>query len=278
MVTMDRMDIVRMVLQQGGVARRRELEKAGFSGHEILKAVQDGRLGRPVRGVYTAQGADPVLLAATCAKAELACISAAERLGLWVLTRPRLIHVCVDHGRPVEGNFRVHRSAKQLSALDVCLQCMRCIPELEALCVVESAVIKRLVTLDQLRARTGRARDQPLRRIVNLIDPHSQSVIETAARYHLKAAGLSVQTQVYVKGVGRLDLFVEGILGIEADGRKHHSGTQEFEEDRRRGNLLMLNGTPVLRATYPLIVDRPAEFIGLVERGLARYRPTGLAG
>ena len=240
--------------------------------------MQDERLIRPVRGVYAVRGADPALLAATCAMTELACISAAERLGLWVLTRPRLIHVSVDHGRSVEGAFRVHRSAKRLTPLDICLQCMRCLPELDALCVVESAVIKRLVTLEQLRNRTVGARDGKLRRIVDLIDPHSQSIIETAARYRLQAAGLSVQTQVYVKGVGRLDLFVEGTLGIEADGRNHHSDAEAFEEDRRRGNMLMINGTPVLRATYPLIVNRPSEFIRLVQQGVARYRPTELAG
>ncbi|WP_309124487.1 type IV toxin-antitoxin system AbiEi family antitoxin domain-containing protein [Arthrobacter sp.] len=272
------MDIVREVAGKGGVARRRELEKAGFSGHEILKAVQDGRLSRPIRGVYVTPDADPALLAAACVKAELACVNAAERLGLWILTKPRFIHVCVDHGRPLEGNFRVHRSAKQLTPLDICLQCMRCLPELEALCVVESAVVKRLVTLQQLRSRTGGARDRKLRRIVGMIDPHSQSILETAARYRLKAGGFSVQTQVYVKGVGRLDLFVEGILGIEADGREHHTNAKEFEEDRRRGNVLMLNGTPVLRATYQLIVDRPEEFVELVRRGIAKYRPTKVAG
>lgn len=272
------MDIVNFVADQGGVTRRRDLEKAGFSGHKILAAVQEERLIRPVRGVYAVPGADPVLLDATCAMTELACISAAERLGLWVLTKPHFIHVSVDHGRPVDGNFLVHRSAKRLTPLDICLQCMRCLPELDALCIVESAVIKRLVTLEQLRSRTAGVRDRNLRKVLHLIDPHSQSIIETAARYHLRAAGLSVQTQVYVKGVGRLDLFVEGILGIEADGRKYHSDAVEFEEDRRRGNMLMLNGTPVLRATYPLIVHRPAEFVALVLQGVARHRPIELAG
>lgn len=272
------MDIVKMVAERGGVARRRDLERAGFSGHEILAALRGERLFRPVRGVYAVPNADPVLLQATCAMTELACISAAERLGLWVLTKPHSIHVSVDHGRPVQGNFLIHRSGIRLTPLDICLQCMRCLSELEALCVVESAVFKRLVTLEQLRNRTGGVRDRNLRRIVNLVDPHSQSIIETAARYHLRAAGLSVQTQVYVKGVGRLDLFVEGVLGIEADGRKHHSDAADFEEDRRRGNMLTLNGTPLLRATYQQIVERPNEFVGLVQQAVARYRPAELAG
>lgn len=113
-------------------------------------------------------------------------------------------------------------------------------------------------------------RDRTALNIVNRIDPHSQSIIETVARYHLLGAGYSVQSQVYVRGVGRLDLYIDGLLGLEVDGRQFHSGSAEFAEDRRRWNLLTVEGIRVLRVTYSFLVDRPEEFLELVRRALSR--------
>lgn len=271
-VTMDSMEVIDLLALRGGVARRRELVAAGVSAVKLERALEDGRVLRMGRGVYAVPNADQGLVEATVLGGELACISAAERLGLWVLRPPRLLHVCLDHGRHTASSVRVHRAARPVTPLLICLQVMRCIPEMDALCIVESAVVKRLVTLEELRMSAGGKHDAPLRRIIALIDPHSQSILETAARYPLREAGLVVQSQVYVKGVGRLDLFVEGMLGIEADGRNYHSGPAEFEEDRRRWNLLTVGGVPVLRVTPGQVVERPQAYIKLVQRALAAHK------
>ncbi|WP_028279521.1 type IV toxin-antitoxin system AbiEi family antitoxin domain-containing protein [Arthrobacter sp. H5] len=201
------MDMVKALAAQGGVARRRDLAQLGISTHQLTHALAANLIGKPARGVYSLPDADRNLLAAKCAGSDLACISAAKRLDLWILKDPVYIHVSVDHGRPLPDEFRVHRSAIPLTPLDICVQCLRCLPELDALCIVESAVVKKLVTLGQLRSRLHSAKDGRIRRVVDLVDPHSQSIMETVARYHLRAAELSVQTQVYVSGVGRAGSF-----------------------------------------------------------------------
>ncbi|WP_199277127.1 hypothetical protein [Arthrobacter sp. CAN_A2] len=167
----------------------------------------------------------------------------------------------------------MHRSEGPLTPLRICLQAMRCLPELEALCIVESAVVLGHLPLARLRDAVGGQRNAALRRVVGLVDPHSESVIETVARYHLRSAGFSTQSQVYVQGVGRLDLYVDGILGIEADGRQYHSDRREFEEDRRRWNLLTTRGIPILRVTHALLTRHPDHFLILVRAAIASRRP-----
>ncbi len=263
------MDVVQALEAVGGVARRSQILALGVSGAALSAAVDSGAVEKPERGVFAIPDADPALLAARRVKAELACVSAAQWHGLWVLRRPARIHVSVNHGRDLPPGFRVHRFPGTPSLADSCVQALRCLPRLDALCIVECAVATDRVSLQELRGRLRGHRDGGARRTVALINPMSQSIIETVARFHLLEAGLSVQTQVHRPGVGRLDLFIEGRLGVEVDGRSFHSGPEEFAEDRRRWNLLTVGGIRVLRVTYAMVVHHPEQFLALVHQGLA---------
>ncbi len=266
------MGVVQLLGGMGGVARACDLLAAGASRSNLAMACEQREVLRVARGVYALPDHDAVALAALSLGTDLACISAAKHRGLWVFREPRLLHVAADHGRPVEGaNVRVHRAARPVSDLTVCLQVMRCLPELDALCIVESAVVCGLVTLDDLRKQSEGHRSGGIRSILALLDPHAQSILETVARYHLIRAGFQVASQVYIPGVGRLDLFVDGVLGIETDGRQYHSDRREFEEDRRRWNRLTARGIPILRVTWSLLRKHPAEFLRLVDATLAEH-------
>ncbi|THJ68368.1 hypothetical protein E8P82_00140 [Arthrobacter echini] len=268
------MDVVDVLTKLGGVARTRELVAAGASTSALARACSGELIVRAARGIYALPGGNGDLLAARCSGAELSCISAAQQRGLWVLRPPTLLHVSVDHGRFVPSSrLRLHRARLPLSTLSICIQCARCVPQLDALCVVESAVVLGLVDLAELRTAAGSRRAGALRHVIELIDPHSQSVLETVARYHLVEAGFTVASQVHVGGVGRIDLFVDGVLGIEADGREFHSERREFEEDRRRWNLLTTKGVPILRVSRNLLLNQPAQFIHLVTSALASHSP-----
>lgn len=268
------MDVVEILRKLGGAARARDIVAAGASSTAIARACERGHAVRATRGIYALPGHDGELLTALCSGGEPSCISAAQRRGLWVLRAPTLLHLSVDHGRPITGkSLRIHRSPLPLSTLSVCVQCERCLPELDALCIIESAVVLGRVPLVDLRSQAKGRSSGSLRRLVDLIDPHSQSILETVARYHLIRSGFTVASQVYVAGVGRIDLFVDGILGIEADGRQFHSDRREFEEDRRRWNLLTTRGVPILRVTRDLLVNDPERFILLVRTALAAHGP-----
>ena len=53
-------------------------------------------------------------------------------------------------------------------------------------------------------------------------------------------------------------------LAIEIDGRLYHTGTEVFESDRWRQNLLVLNGWCVLRFTWTMIEDHPEKVLAMV--------------
>lgn len=262
---------VQMLKRAGGIARMSDLTAAGITRGHIRSAVSAQQIRRISRGVYGLPELDPVLAAIHASKAQPACITAAQLNQLWVLSPPSRPHVSVDHGRALH-DFEVHRHAGKLSLLDAVVQCMRCLPELDALVIAESAVVLRRLSLLQLRRRLSGRSDAKLRSICDQINPHSESIIETVARYHLRKAGLTVQVQVRFSKVGRIDLFIDGVLGLEVDGAGFHSTRKAYREDRRRWNLVTRAGVPLLRVTYEMVVHEPNEFMALVRETLKNVR------
>jgi len=63
-------------------------------------------------------------------------------------------------------------------------------------------------------------------------------------------------------------VFRELKLAIEIDGRLYHTGAEAFETDRWRQNILVLNGWCVLRFTWTMIEERPAEVIAMVREAI----------
>jgi very-short-patch-repair endonuclease len=57
-------------------------------------------------------------------------------------------------------------------------------------------------------------------------------------------------------------------LAIEIDGRLYHTGAEVFETDRRRQNLLVLDGWFVLRFTWTMIEEHPEEVIAMVREAI----------
>jgi hypothetical protein len=151
-------------------------------------------------------------------------------------------------------------------------QSLRCLPPLEGLTIAESAVKNGLVQLPELRERFPAAREKAIRGLVEKIRSQSGSIIETMARYLLEEAGLTVELQVKIPGMGHLDLLVDGLLGIEADGYAHHGSRAAYREDRRRWNVTVIRGVPVLRVTFEMLLGEPREFVRMVLQALALHR------
>ena len=129
-----------------------------------------------------------------------------------------------------------------------------------------------LVQLPALRDRFPAAREKAIVRLVARIRPQSGSIIETMARYLLEEAGLTVELQVQIPGMGHLDLLVDGLLSVEADGYAHHACREAYREDRRRWNVTVIRSVPTLRVTYEMLLGEPQEFVRLVRQALATYR------
>jgi very-short-patch-repair endonuclease len=77
-----------------------------------------------------------------------------------------------------------------------------------------------------------------------------------------------VQTQVYLDGVGRVDLLVEGVLVVELDGFEHHSDRAHYRNDRRRANALTCMGLRLVRFTYEDVVHKPNWVVACVFEAL----------
>jgi len=255
----------------GGVAGTNSLRQAGVSRRLIEAGLSDASIQRVARGVYALSDAEPLAVHAGRHHAAPGCVTAAFAAGLWVVKRPGRPHLAARHGRPIAGCV-VHRSHLPLTHLDIVCQSLRCLPRLEGLTIAESAVKQGLVQLSDLRGRFPAAREKALLVLVARIRPQSGSIIETMARYLLEEAGLTVELQVNVPGMGHLDLLVDGLLGIETDGYAHHSSRQAYREDRRRWNITVVRGVPTLRVTFEMLLNEPMEFVKMVHLALGTYR------
>ena len=161
-----------------------------------------------------------------------------------------------------------------LSPVMTVADCALTRPLREAVVIADSALRSRKVTLAQLDRAALRLREHPgahrLRRVLDLVDPHSGSVLESLLRLLLHQHGLHPESQVHLSDVGgrfigRVDfLFREHRLVIECDGRRWHDPDDARERDRVRDNELERAAWRLLRVTWADVVHHPERVIQLV--------------
>lgn len=132
--------------------------------------------------------------------------------------------------RLVPAAAAASRTAPVLLLLEHAMRVLR--PEL-GIAMVDSALHGRHLRADGVAALAG-ALPSHLAAVVAMADGRCESGIESVACYLLRLAGLRVEPQVVIEGVGRVDLLVEGRLIIELDGRLWHDDRTAFARDRRR--------------------------------------------
>jgi very-short-patch-repair endonuclease len=99
--------------------------------------------------------------------------------------------------------------------------------------------------------------------------PGSESGLESIVRQRLLAIGIEVNQQVYIEGVGRVDMVVrDSRVVIEIDGRTFHSATEPFENDRRRGAELAARKYARIQLTYSNIFGNWPWCVEMVCRAL----------
>ena len=90
-------------------------------------------------------------------------------------------------------------------------------------------------------------------RIAGWCDAASQSGTETIARVGLRSRGIGVRSQVWIEGVGHVDLLVGDRLVVECDSAEFHDGYRS-PNDYLRTQELIRRGYIVLRLTYRDVV------------------------
>jgi len=138
---------------------------------------------------------------------------------------------------------------------------------------IDQALRSRATTLAQLHraieltaARVG----NPIRRQL-LLDSREEPWSKAERLFHqlLRDAGITGWKANRLVVLDGSTVYVDVIfrrlkLAIEIDGRLYHTGTEVFESDRWRQNLLVLNGWCVLRFTWTMIEDHPEKVLAMV--------------
>lgn len=267
-------DIFDFLQRRGGVARAGQLERAGFGRAAIRGAVSQGLIIRSSRGVYGIPAANP-LLDAVKHGGLLTCLSAAPVYHLWTLNSAATLHLCrshpvwtpgvKEHGRPKHPH---HAWLPVVGLADVLLHSLRCLPELESLVLLQSATGRGDVPLEFLYSRAEGRRNGRARRVLDLVIPRADSLLEVLANTHFARAGLRVRRHVLIPGVGEVDFLVEECLVVETDGSTHFE-PKSVKRDQRRNNRSILGGYLVLRYYYEDVVHSPdamvAEVLAVLE-------------
>lgn len=268
------MDVFTALSFCGGAARRPALTRLGIADAELRRAVRAGVL-QPVRGLYALPSAPADYVSLLQRRQLLTCVSAAPFYGLWAIGPVGSNHVHHRRGETVAGETphggllfapQPHRPVAALG--DVLIHALRCLPFRESLVMVECAVGRGEMTVDFLRQRLPGRRNGRARHVLEWVDRGAESLLETLARTCFRQAGITVEPQVYIDGVGYVDLLLEGRLIVELDGR-HHGDWAQLKKDQRRNNVSVVRGYSVLRYYYDDVVHRPAQMMAEVSAVLA---------
>jgi very-short-patch-repair endonuclease len=268
--------IAGLVAKRGGTALVKDLRTAGIGPDALKAAVSSGAVTSLRRGLVGTANADPNLRTAMTAGGLITCVSAARELGLWTVKDPTQLHLWTDHGKQPETVVK-HRGSLvdpgrwgYVGIVDCVLHAIRCRPRLEALVIAESAVRLGRISKAELLDRLPGTRNSLRRQLVQSIGLDADSPLEVIARDLFRAAGLHVETQVRIRGLGRVDMVAEGRLIIELDGFDFHWDRATFLKDRRRNNAGMLSGLPTLRYVYEDLVFTPERVVAEVLTMLRR--------
>lgn len=243
-----------------GAANFEYLLAQGFTRKDIEREVEVGTLSRIARGWFATPGANPDVLRAVQLGGSLACLSAARVHGLWVPPPTLPLHVALHHRHeaPAAEEVLLHRSTEPrpctgLQPIDQCAEMViRCHEAETSLMVLESAVSQQMIS--SVRAKELIAQGSTRKTQLRWFEPGAQSGTETRVRLFFRARNVRVRPQVFIPGVGRVDLLIGDSWIIECDSRAHHTGTDNYSNDRRRDLAAKAQGFEVLRLTYEQVM------------------------
>lgn len=287
------------VAMLGGIACLAVLRERGVTARQAGGAVHRGELIRLRNGWFAIPSADRDVMGAVRIGGQLTGASRLAKLGLWMMPADRLhVSVASDATRLRDARgaclhwrdlpWDPPRTSPVDSVMSSIARLIECSSEEAAIVTIDSALNtqrgSRRVLEEHDLAEILAVLPRRFRRIAGLVDPESQSGLETLARLRLRRRGLRVRTQVLIPGVGLVDLLIGDRLVIELDSRAHHLGTN-YEKDRRRDLELVRQGYTVVRVSYRRVMEDwasvEASILDAVRRGehvrRAMHRRLGLA-
>lgn len=268
-------EIAQLIAQCGGTASRRDLTGT-ISRRTLVRAVGDGTIRRPRRGVYTLPGLDEALDAGQRVGGVASHRSAALLHGWGVLhapKKPELVvprHLRVDAARRRGLDLRYRPLAADdhdgltTTPLRTVVDCARDLALPEALAVADSALRSGAVSRDELAdavlPRTGRG---PARRVLGLASPDAANPFESG----LRALAIEAVDELWVpqqEVVVRDGIVLHADVGtvaarvlLEADSHEFHRSRQDVRTDSWRHDEMTIAGWVVLRFAWEHVMFDP---------------------
>lgn len=242
-------------MEIAGVVSYEQLRRAGATRRQIDQAVRAGTMRRVTRGWYALPNADDRVVRALQAHGRAGCLTGCALHGLW--TPPGTgLHVVYGAGatpQPSRG-FVMHPSASPQpgSAIWPLTDCLEHVVHRhgteDALIVLESALHLGLVNSGEVSTILAAhpKRGTAIRRHLAV----AESGTETRVRHFLTSRGVGVRPQVWITGVGRVDLLVGARLILECDSTAFHASAEVYEADRVRDLAARDQGFDTLRLSY----------------------------
>lgn len=252
----------RVLQRLGRMARTAELKRLGVSERELTRAARSGEVVKPRRGVY----ALPTTTQAAHHAAEhggvLGCCEAGVLHGLWILEVPEEHHVWMGASGTPRGactSCHLHWDAGRATVGrlppvgNVLLQIASCGGEDAFFAALESALRQSLVPPGEL-AWLWKHLPLDMRWLVGFARADADSGLESLVRLRLHRIGITVRTQVQIRGVGEVDFVIGDRLIVEADGRENHDDATKRHKDLRRDAAAAALGYETLRFDYAMVV------------------------
>ncbi|BDZ39162.1 endonuclease domain-containing protein [Microbacterium suwonense] len=247
----------------GGIARGTRLQQYGCTRDHLSSAVRDGQIRRVRPGVFALPRLDEKVVTAAAHGGELTCADALRARRVWILPdADDEVHVWLGRaGRrhPHSGCVCIsHRSAGTAqvgyaSVATALIHAYRCLTEEAFFAAYESAWNRRLITASD-RRRIRAELPKKATWMLNLARSDSQSGLESLLRFRLHLLGISLDCQVDIDGVGRVDFVAGGRLIIEVDGRENHASAERRHNDLVRDAAASASGYETLRFDYAQVV------------------------
>jgi len=287
-------EIARVLDELDGIGRRSQLLERGISRTEIDHALARGAVIRVRQGVYATPAVDPQVLSAARHGGEVACGVALRAHGVWVLPDEHPARTGADDRdhRPTpslhvwmgpSGRQHAHAGCRcrthhevgdrpvAFGVVDVLLALVQyavCGTSEGFFAAMESALRLGLVPkagLMTLRSRVS----EPMRWLVDFASDQADSGLESLLRLRLHLRGITLQSQVDIAGVGRVDFLLAGRIILEADGRENHEGSSKRHKDLLRDAAAAAQGYETLRFDYAMILFRWDLVLAAIEGRLA---------
>lgn len=268
------MDVVTAIERSGGLSTRAALIRA-TSRTEVDRALEHGTITRAGHGRYALPTVDAAARVAHGANGVLGLTSAALHHGWEVKAVPEKPHVIFPRKRNIPAKWRdqvvVHRGdlvvddiADGATSRELTLtQCLRLLPDDEALVIADSALRHgELATLRRAAAAVVGRGQAEARRIGLEARADAANPFESVTRAICHTVpGHRVEPQVVISSPtcwARPDLVdVDRRLVVECESFEWHGNRAGFRKDVRRYTLLVADGWTVLRFTWEDVMFRP---------------------